>query len=122
MAVEATRQSEIDTLGLSGEDLLSMHRFMVLARLIDEAAIRQNRQGKAPFVIPVSDHEACQVGTAWAMRRGRDIWLPYYRDLASCSSPASRRTTSSWGSSRRPTTPPPQGGRCRPTEIGRAHV
>ena len=82
MAVEATRQSEIDTLGLSGEDLLSMHRFMVLARLIDEAAIRQNRQGKAPFVIPVSGHEACQVGTAWAMRRGQDIWLPYYRDLA----------------------------------------
>src|SRR5207253_1312900 len=41
-----------------------------------------NRQGKAPFVIPVSGHEGCQVGTAWAMERGKDIWLPYYRDLA----------------------------------------
>ena len=26
-------------------------------------------------------HEGCQIGTAWAMRRGTDIWLPYYRDL-----------------------------------------
>jgi 2-oxoisovalerate dehydrogenase E1 component alpha subunit len=37
---------------------------------------------KAPFVIPVSGHEGCQVGTAWAFRVGQDIWLPYYRDLA----------------------------------------
>ena len=54
----------------------------VMARLIDEAAFRQNRMGRAPFVVPVSGHEGCQIGTAWAMRRGTDIWLPYYRDLA----------------------------------------
>ena len=53
-----------------------------MARLIDEAAFRQNRMGRAPFVVPVSGHEGCQIGTAWAMRRGTDIWLPYYRDLA----------------------------------------
>src|SRR5574341_146402 len=58
-----------------------MYRTMVTARLIDEASFRLNRQGKAPFVVPVSGHEGCQVGTASAMERGRDIWVPYYRDV-----------------------------------------
>jgi 2-oxoisovalerate dehydrogenase E1 component alpha subunit len=59
-----------------------MYRTMVTARLVDEAAFRLNRQGKAPFVVPVSGHEGCQVGTAWALRPGQDIWVPYYRDVA----------------------------------------
>jgi 2-oxoisovalerate dehydrogenase E1 component alpha subunit len=71
-----------EALGLTSEDLLSMYRFMATARMCDEAAFRLNRQGKAPFVVPVSGHEGCQVGTAWALERGRDVWLPYYRDLA----------------------------------------
>ena len=70
-----------EALGLSVDDLLSMHRLMLLARLIDEAALRQNRMGRAPFVVPVSGHEGCQIGTAWPMRRGTDVWVPYYRDL-----------------------------------------
>jgi TPP-dependent pyruvate/acetoin dehydrogenase alpha subunit len=69
-------------LGLVPEELLAMHRTMVLARLLDEAALRQNRMGRAPFVVPVSGHEGCQVGTAWPMRPGTDVWVPYYRDLA----------------------------------------
>jgi 2-oxoisovalerate dehydrogenase E1 component alpha subunit len=69
-------------LGLSDDDLLSMYRTVVTARLLDEAALRQNRMGRAPFVVPAEGHEACQVGTAWAMRRGIDVWLPYYRDGA----------------------------------------
>ncbi len=69
-------------LGLTADDLLSMYRTMVTARLLDEAALRQNRQGRAPFVVPAEGHEACQVGTAWPMRNGVDVWLPYYRDLA----------------------------------------
>jgi 2-oxoisovalerate dehydrogenase E1 component alpha subunit len=69
-------------LGLSDDDAIAIHRAMVTARLCDEAALRLNRQGKAPFVVPVSGHEGCQVGTAYALRRGVDAWLPYYRDLA----------------------------------------
>src|SRR5436309_7212251 len=69
------------SLGLSDDDLLSMYRTMVTARLCDEAQFRLNRQGKAPFVVPVSGHEGCQVGTAWPLRKGRDVWVPYYRDL-----------------------------------------
>ena len=71
-----------EALGLSPEDLLRMYRTMLTARLVDESAFRLNRQGKAPFVVPVSGHEGCQVGTAWALEPGRDIWLPYYRDVA----------------------------------------
>jgi 2-oxoisovalerate dehydrogenase E1 component alpha subunit len=68
-------------LGLEAGDLLAMYRTILTARLLDEAALRQNRMGRAPFVVPGAGHEGCQVGTAWAMRRGVDIWLPYYRDL-----------------------------------------
>jgi TPP-dependent pyruvate/acetoin dehydrogenase alpha subunit len=32
-----------ETLGLTSDDLLRMHRNMVTARLIDEASLRQNR-------------------------------------------------------------------------------
>ena len=62
-------------------DLLAMYRLLLTSRLLDEAALRQNRMGRAPFVVPAAGHEGCQIGTAWAMRRGSDIWLPYYRDL-----------------------------------------
>jgi 2-oxoisovalerate dehydrogenase E1 component alpha subunit len=71
-------------LGLSEDDLREMYRFMVTARLCDEAQFRLNRQGKAPFVVPVSGHEGCQVGTAWPLERGKDVFVPYYRDLAVC--------------------------------------
>ena len=67
-------------LGLTDDDLLAMFRLVLTARLLDEAALRQNRMGRAPFVVPAEGHEGCQVGTAWAMRRGVDVWLPYYRD------------------------------------------
>jgi 2-oxoisovalerate dehydrogenase E1 component alpha subunit len=71
-------------LGLSADDLLSMYRTMLSARLCDEQQFRLNRQGKAPFVVPVSGHEGCQIGTAWPLIRGKDIFVPYYRDLGVC--------------------------------------
>jgi 2-oxoisovalerate dehydrogenase E1 component alpha subunit len=78
---EADRHSP---LGLTEDDLVRMHHTMVVARLCDEAQFRLNRQGKAPFVVPVSGHEGCQVGTAWLLIRGKDIFVPYYRDMAVC--------------------------------------
>src|SRR5436309_6353388 len=71
-------------LGLADRDLMAMYRLMVTARLCDEAQFRLNRQGKAPFVVPVSGHEGCQVASAWPFERGSDILLPYYRDMAVC--------------------------------------
>ncbi|HXF57864.1 MAG TPA: thiamine pyrophosphate-dependent dehydrogenase E1 component subunit alpha [Actinomycetota bacterium] len=61
-----------------------MYRVMLTARLCDEAQFRLNRQGKAPFVVPVSGHEGCQVGSVWPFQRGKDVLVPYYRDMAVC--------------------------------------
>src|SRR5688500_12194773 len=69
-------------LGLKEEDLVEMYRFMLLARFCDERQWGLNRQGKAPFVVPVSGHEAAQVGSIWAFERGKDVFCPYYRDMA----------------------------------------
>ncbi len=80
MSTEVT-EAPHGALGLSPDDLLRMHRHMLMARLIDEASFRQNRMGRAPFVVPVSGHEGCQIGTASAMDRDTDVWVPYYRDL-----------------------------------------
>jgi 2-oxoisovalerate dehydrogenase E1 component alpha subunit len=82
VATRVTAEASHEELGLGEDDLLSMYRTMRSARLVDEAAFRLNRQGKAPFVVPVSGHEGCQVGTAWALRPGHDVWVPYYRDVA----------------------------------------
>jgi len=79
-----TQEDRHSKLGLSGDDVKAMYRTMVMARLCDEAQFRLNRQGKAPFVVPVSGHEAVQIGTAWPLVKGKDIFVPYYRDLGVC--------------------------------------
>ncbi len=61
--------------------LLEMYRYMLLARALDERMWLLNRSGKAPFVISCQGHEAAQVGAAFALQRGKDFTLPYYRGL-----------------------------------------
>jgi 2-oxoisovalerate dehydrogenase E1 component alpha subunit len=82
--VKEQSDSRHGALGLSDQDLLAMYRAMVTARLCDEAQFRLNRQGKAPFVVPVSGHEGCQAASAWALERGKDVFVPYYRDMTVC--------------------------------------
>ncbi len=84
MAARLRRQAPHTSLGLTDEDVVAMYVTMVTARLCDEAQFRLNRQGRAPFVVPVSGHEGCQVGTAWPYHRGKDVFVPYYRDMAAC--------------------------------------
>ncbi len=67
--------------GLEHSDLLAIFEKMLLARSLDERQWMLNRQGKAPFVISCQGHEAAQVGSAFALRPGKDWVLPYYRDL-----------------------------------------
>jgi len=69
-------------LGLKEDDLIEMYRYMLLARGCDERQWALNRMGKAPFVVPVSGHEAAQVGSGWAFEKGKDVFCPYYRDMA----------------------------------------
>jgi 2-oxoisovalerate dehydrogenase E1 component alpha subunit len=71
-----------EALQLKRETLLEMFWIMLLARRLDERAWILHRQGKIAFHISGIGHEAAQVGAAFALRRGHDWWLPYYRDLA----------------------------------------
>ncbi len=68
-------------LGLSDEELIEMYTFMLLARRLDERLWSLNRMGKAAFAISGQGHEACQVGSTWALKPGVDYLLPYYRDI-----------------------------------------
>lgn len=70
------------SLGISDDSLLHMYRTMVLGRRVDDRMWALNRQGRAPFVVSSSGHEAAQVGTALALDRRHDWALPYYRDVA----------------------------------------
>jgi 2-oxoisovalerate dehydrogenase E1 component alpha subunit len=69
-------------LGLSDDEAIALYRLMVLARSVDERQWIMNRQGRQAFVISCQGHEAAQVGSAAALRRGVDVMCPYYRDLA----------------------------------------
>jgi 2-oxoisovalerate dehydrogenase E1 component alpha subunit len=68
--------------GLTNEVLLEMYRIMLLARAVDDRGWLLTRQGKAAFMISSHGHEACQVASAYALRRGYDNFFPYYRDTA----------------------------------------
>ncbi len=53
---------------------LDMFWVMLLARRMDERAWVLHRQGKIAFHISGIGHEAAQVGSAFALRRGYD-WV-----------------------------------------------
>lgn len=67
---------------LSADELLAMYETMLLARKLDERMWVLHRQGKVAFHISGMGQEACQVGMAHAMTRGKDWLHPYYRDMA----------------------------------------
>lgn len=83
VSMECAPQDAVPTAdpGLPPAALREMFRFILLARAIDERMWLLNRAGKAPFVISCQGHEAAQVGAAFALVRGRDFTLPYYRGL-----------------------------------------
>jgi len=66
------------------EQLREMLRMMLLVRHIDVRSFQLNRQGKIPFALGSEGHEAVQAGAGLAMRRGRDLLYPYYRDTGLC--------------------------------------
>src|SRR3979409_50443 len=70
-----------ETANLSETQLLDLHRYMLTARMLDERMWALNRQGKGPFAGSPAGHEGCQVGSAYALTRGSDFCVPYYRDL-----------------------------------------
>lgn len=69
-------------MALSEGDLREMYWTILLARRLDERAWILHRQGKIAFHISGIGQEAAQVGAAFALERGKDWFVPYYRDLA----------------------------------------
>jgi 2-oxoisovalerate dehydrogenase E1 component subunit alpha len=68
--------------GLSTEILIDMYRHLALARALDERMWQLNRSGRAAFIVSGQGHEGAQVGAGFALKRGTDFLVPYYRDLA----------------------------------------
>ncbi len=68
--------------GMTKEELISVLRFMMLSRAIDEKLIKMLKQGKIFFHIGCAGHEAIQVAMARALKPGYDWAFPYYRGLA----------------------------------------
>lgn len=68
--------------GMTKEELISVLRFMMLSRAIDEKVLKMLKQGKVFFHIGCAGHEAIQVAMARALKPGYDWAFPYYRGLA----------------------------------------
>ncbi len=78
---QATRALEPVACGLVRSDLIEIYNHMLLARALSERMWLLNRTGRAHIIVTCEGHEAAQVGSAYAMRKGHDFALPYYRDL-----------------------------------------
>ena len=76
-----TKSIKKDLMGFGKDELLSVLRKMLLAREIDEKAMRLLRQGKTFFHIAASGHEAIQVAIGLSLNPKKDWLFPYYRDL-----------------------------------------
>jgi 2-oxoisovalerate dehydrogenase E1 component alpha subunit len=70
--------------GLDDGQLRWMLRNMLLQRTLDNRGFQLNRQGKIPFATGSEGHEGIHAGSGLAFERGRDILVPYYRDIGLC--------------------------------------
>jgi len=81
MATRTRAAARHEALGLTRDDVTGMYRAMLLTRMLGERMMQLNRMGRAAFVGVADGHEAAEVGSAWAIRRGHDWVHPYYRDV-----------------------------------------
>jgi 2-oxoisovalerate dehydrogenase E1 component alpha subunit len=84
VAIKQTTESKARSFerhGLTDEQLVAMFRTMLMQRMLENRGFQLNRQGKIPFASASEGHEGVQAGAAMAFERGKDILVPYYRDL-----------------------------------------
>ncbi len=81
---KAIEHPTLERHGLENEQLVWMLRNMLLQRMLDNRGFQLNRQGKIPFATGSEGHEGIHAGAALAFERGRDILVPYYRDMGLC--------------------------------------
>ncbi|GAC1358955.1 MAG: 3-methyl-2-oxobutanoate dehydrogenase subunit alpha [Vulcanimicrobiaceae bacterium] len=77
----AHTSADFERYGLSDDQLKTMLKTMLMQRTLENRGFQLNRQGKIPFASASEGHEAVQAGAAMAFTRGKDILVPYYRDL-----------------------------------------
>ena len=65
---------------LDASDLKRIYSLMVTTRAADLKALKLQRQGRMGTFAPSLGHEACQVGSAFALQK-KDWVFPYFRDL-----------------------------------------
>jgi pyruvate dehydrogenase E1 component alpha subunit len=76
---DAVPDGEVD--GLTGNDLLELHRSIVLLRTYDERSVVYHRQGRIGTYAIFWNHEAMQAGSVYALED--DDWIfPSYRESA----------------------------------------
>lgn len=68
-------------MNLTREELLEMYYKMVLTHALGDMFFTLARQGRILYAASANGHEAAQVGSAYALRRGEDFMYPYYRDV-----------------------------------------
>ena len=74
------------------EEFLQLHRWMCMAKALDDRMHILVKQGRAPFVGSSRGHEGIQVASTAAL--GPDDWLvPHYRALANSIDPSLFRGT-----------------------------
>lgn len=66
--------------GLSDEELLTVHRAMVLARSFDARMLTMQRQGEMGTFAPNLGQEACMIGQVWELTK-QDWFSPSYRSF-----------------------------------------
>src|ERR671931_1732208 len=76
---ESVPDGEVE--GLSGGDLLELHRWLVLLRTYDERSLIYHRQGRIGTYAIYWNHEAMQAGSVYALER-EDWIFPSYRESA----------------------------------------
>jgi 2-oxoisovalerate dehydrogenase E1 component len=81
MAIDFDKNLHHRDLDLTDAQVIEMYRLMLTARRIDDRMFALQRQGRAPFVVGSSGHEAVQVASAFALDKEKDWVLPYYRDM-----------------------------------------
>ncbi len=81
---KAIAATPLERHGLDDERLRWILRQMLLQRTLDNRGFQLNRQGKIPFATGSEGHEGIHAGAALAFERGRDVLVPYYRDIGLC--------------------------------------